>query len=95
MWEGITWAINKLIGGAEYVGEIVANVIGLNESKFQYVMDSMTEEEWAEARRINDLRQAQDSRSMPPSFDVDESHELESQTRFPEEAVTDQASTTE
>jgi len=29
----------------EYIGEIVANILGLNDSKYQWVIDSMTDEE--------------------------------------------------
>jgi hypothetical protein len=40
----------------ETVGEVVANVLGLNESKFQYVIDQMTEEDWAIAKEVHEKR---------------------------------------
>ena len=43
--------------GIELVGEIVANVLGLNESRYQWVMDSMTEQEGEVARRAEERRQ--------------------------------------
>jgi len=47
------WIFQKL----EAAGEFVASVLGLDESKYQYVIDSMTEEDWkiarmTEARRL-------------------------------------------
>ena len=43
----------------EFVGEIVCNIFGLNESKYQYVIDSMDADDWKlanenEERRNND-----------------------------------------
>ena len=43
----------------EFVGEIVCNILGLNESKYQYVIDSMDANDWKlakenEERRSND-----------------------------------------
>jgi hypothetical protein len=49
---------SKLLHGMEAVGEMVAGVLGLDDAKYQYVWDSMTEEEKAEAKRINDQRNA-------------------------------------
>ena len=43
----------------EKVGETVADVVGLNDSKFQYVIDSMTEEEWENAQKVNQEREEQ------------------------------------
>lgn len=43
----------------EYVGEIVANIMGLNESKYQYVLDSMDENDWKIARENNEKRIAE------------------------------------
>jgi hypothetical protein len=40
------WVFEQL----QVAGEIVASVIGLNDSKFQYVIDNMTEEDWKIAR---------------------------------------------
>jgi hypothetical protein len=40
------WIFEQL----QVAGEIVASVIGLNDSKFQYVIDNMTEEDWKIAR---------------------------------------------
>lgn len=48
----------SLLRALESVGETVADVLGLDEPKFQYVVDSMTEQELEEARRVNELRNA-------------------------------------
>ena len=41
----------------EYIGEIVANMMGLNESKYQYVLDSMDENDWKIARENQEKRE--------------------------------------
>ena len=41
----------------EFIGEIVANVMGLNESKYQYVLDSMDENDWRIARENQEKRE--------------------------------------
>ena len=40
---GLKWLGLRLLWGMETVGEVVANVLGLNESKYQYVIDQMSE----------------------------------------------------
>jgi hypothetical protein len=50
------WVFEKF----QAAGEVVAGVIGLNDSKFQYVMDNMSEEDWKiarahEARRLANI----------------------------------------
>ena len=49
-----------LLFGAEFVGEMVANVLGLNESKFQYVIDGMSEEDWKVAREVQAQREKEE-----------------------------------
>jgi len=39
----------------EYVGEVVANVLGINQSRYQYVIDFMNEKDEQEAQE--DLNQ--------------------------------------
>lgn len=41
----------------EFIGEIVANICGLNESKFQYVIDSMDANDWKVAREVQRKRE--------------------------------------
>jgi hypothetical protein len=48
----------SLLHTLEAVGETVADVLGLDEPKFQYVVDSMTEQELEEARKVHELRNA-------------------------------------
>ena len=49
------WTIERISD----VGEVVANVLGLNNSKFQYVIDSMSEEDWKIARAVQAQREEQ------------------------------------
>lgn len=58
---GLKWLGLRLLSGMETVGEVVANVLGLNESKFQYVIDSMTEEDWNVAREVQAQRQREEA----------------------------------
>ena len=55
-WHNTVYALGKATRFAESVGEVVANVLGLNQSRFEYVTSSMTEEEWEEARHINEMK---------------------------------------
>jgi hypothetical protein len=48
----------SILRALEAVGETVADVLGLDEPKFQYVVDSMTEQELEEARKVHELRNA-------------------------------------
>jgi len=62
-WRGAIGGPLRILGSglyfiAEYIGEQVASLIGLNESKFQYVIDSMSEEDWEVARQVHAQREA-------------------------------------
>lgn len=54
-----------MLGVVDYVGETVATFMGLNESRYQYVIDTMDERDWEEARRVQALRAAQDAHARP------------------------------
>lgn len=53
-WHNTIYFLGKLVKGAERVGEVVANASGLNSSRYQYVTDSMTEEDWKIAKEIHE-----------------------------------------
>jgi FAM177 family len=74
------WLFEIVLGGVEYVGSIVATFLGMNESKYQYVLDQMTEEDWKKAREIHAQRELQSSyrRDDHPLREVDT---LESQSQ--------------
>lgn len=74
---GLQWVGLRLLFGAEFVGEIVANMLGLNESKFQYVIDGMSEEDWKVAREVQAQRdreeqEARDGKDVEGSAGVEE-----------------------
>ena len=55
----LTFFYIRIFYAMEFVGEIVCNILGLNESKYQYVIDSMDANDWKlakenEERRNND-----------------------------------------
>ena len=52
IWKGLSSIGSSLLFGMEYVGEIIADVLGLDDSKFQDVIDSMTEEDWRIAIQV-------------------------------------------
>ncbi len=54
------WAVCKVISQMEIVGEVVADLIGLNESRFQYVLDSMSEEDMLKALQVQREREEED-----------------------------------
>ena len=60
-YEGLSWVGTKMLAAADYVGEGVANILGLNESKFQYVIDGMSAEDWKIARQIHENRKEADA----------------------------------
>ena len=45
------WLYEKNLRGAEFVGEVVANLFGLTESKYQWVIDAQRDEERREKQR--------------------------------------------
>ena len=45
------WLYEKNLRGAEFVGEVVANLFGLTESKYQWVIDAQRDEERRERQR--------------------------------------------
>jgi hypothetical protein len=54
VWHHSVYFLGKALGVAEYCGEVVANLLGINESRYQYVMDNMSEEDWERARKVNE-----------------------------------------
>mmetsp|Transcript_18678 Transcript_18678/g.24315 ORF Transcript_18678/g.24315 Transcript_18678/m.24315 type:complete len:122 (-) Transcript_18678:306-671(-) len=57
-WHISRWAGGRVIHGMEFVGEVLAELIGLNKSTYQWVIDSMDEEERRKSHReeINSRR---------------------------------------
>eukprot|EP01029_Cantina_marsupialis_P028894 TRINITY_DN778144_c0_g1_i1.p1 TRINITY_DN778144_c0_g1~~TRINITY_DN778144_c0_g1_i1.p1 ORF type:complete len:133 (-),score=53.99 TRINITY_DN778144_c0_g1_i1:190-588(-) len=43
-WHHVHWFGMKVFNGLEFCGEVVAEFLGLNDSKFQYVIDQMERE---------------------------------------------------
>ena len=39
------------MAGMEYIGEVIADIMGLNDSRYQWVIDGMTDEEVEQMRR--------------------------------------------
>jgi len=62
VWHRCIQAAGMSLRGAERVGEVIANVLGVNASRFDDVTAFMTDEEWAQAeanaKRDKEKRQA-------------------------------------
>lgn len=54
-----SWFGLAVLSGMERVGEAVVSVLGLDESRYQDVLDNMTEEEMDQARRVQEEREAE------------------------------------
>ena len=57
MWHHSVYFLGKALYAAEYCGEVVAHMLGINESRYQYVMDSMDEKDWEKANAVNEKRE--------------------------------------
>mmetsp|Transcript_30037 Transcript_30037/g.36638 ORF Transcript_30037/g.36638 Transcript_30037/m.36638 type:complete len:196 (-) Transcript_30037:411-998(-) len=55
-WHQTVAALGSTLRVAESVGEVAANVLGLNSSRYDYVTDAMTEEDWARSRQLAEER---------------------------------------
>ncbi|KAL7469164.1 hypothetical protein ACHAXS_009434 [Conticribra weissflogii] len=62
LWHNTIYYLSLCLRKAEAGGEIIANILGLNNSEFDYVMDAMTEEEWRMSRE-NVERRLEESRA--------------------------------
>jgi hypothetical protein len=60
VWRGLQQFGSLIIERLEGIGETIADVIGLDDSKFQYVADSMTDEDWERARAVQQQREEED-----------------------------------
>merc|ERR1719198_2626286 len=56
-WHRFRHVVNKTLAGAEFVGEVTVNVLGLNESKYQWVIDALEEEKrQKEQKKLEDAQ---------------------------------------
>jgi phenylpyruvate tautomerase PptA (4-oxalocrotonate tautomerase family) len=55
----------------EYVGEAVADVIGLNDSVFQDVIDEMHDEDWKRAVDVHTEREAEEQEEFSSCAIID------------------------
>eukprot|EP01041_Mallomonas_annulata_P014234 gene14234-30284_t len=58
-WSSVVYYATKVFHTLEYIGEVVADILGLNDSKYQWVIDGMDEEDWKAAREIQAKRERQ------------------------------------
>ena len=53
---GLYWLGTKIFFGMESVGNVVVSVLGLDQSRYQYVIDGMTQEDWKLAKQVQQKR---------------------------------------
>ena len=58
----LLWLGNQIIKGMELIGETVADMLGFNDSRYQWVIDAMDEHDWKMAREVQAIREAEDLR---------------------------------
>jgi hypothetical protein len=58
-WHYSRWVGGKVFFGMEFVGEIVAELLGMNQSRYQWVIDTMAEDE-RRARRKKEIQARRD-----------------------------------
>lgn len=71
IWHRSIRTLGLTLKVAEKVGEVLANITGINNSRFNHITDHMNDEEWEQARKI-----AEESRMKRQS-----AKEAEQQTR--------------
>ncbi|KAJ1452824.1 hypothetical protein M885DRAFT_588899 [Pelagophyceae sp. CCMP2097] len=72
------WATEKTLRGSEFVGEVVANILGMNDSKYQWVIDAMEEDARKERQAKVEAAQRRDlaTRATPTPADEEDVVEL-------------------
>ena len=73
----LQWLGRGVLQVMESIGEVVANLLGLNESKFQYIIDGMSEEEWEVARQVQAERLREEGMSAQDVETAMEQQQLE------------------
>lgn len=61
VYTNVVYCATKVFHVLEYIGECVAHMIGLNESRYQWVLDTMDEDDWAVARAVQAKRDREDA----------------------------------
>ena len=58
IWHRTVGTLGFTLRVAEKVGEVLANITGINSSRYDYVTSTMTDEEWELARKRADTSRA-------------------------------------
>ncbi|KAG3252184.1 hypothetical protein PI124_g3196 [Phytophthora idaei] len=56
-WDWICWSGAKTFDGMDFAGEVMANFLGLNQSKYQWIIDAQAREEEDKQQRQLERRQ--------------------------------------
>ena len=52
IWNCAKWTGLKIFNTMDAIGEVVCHVLGLDDSRYQYVIDGMDENDWRIAREV-------------------------------------------
>jgi hypothetical protein len=52
IWSCAKWTGLKIFNTMDAIGEVVCHVLGLDDSRYQYVIDGMDENDWRVAREV-------------------------------------------
>ena len=52
IWTCAKWTGLKIFNTMDAIGEVVCHVLGLDDSRYQYVIDGMDENDWRIAREV-------------------------------------------
>lgn len=96
--EEVKWYVrwkNNILEGMDYVGAIVSSLMGLEDSLFQDVVDSMTHEDYVNAMKVKAEREAQDE-AYEAELKLKEEQEADAQGDDPQDTrVTEDLAVTE
>ncbi|POM80907.1 Expressed Hypothetical protein [Phytophthora palmivora] len=56
-WDWICWSGAKTFDGMDFAGEVLANFLGLNQSKYQWIIEAQEREEEEKQQRRLEKRQ--------------------------------------
>ena len=59
-WHVSRWVGSKVFFGMEFVGEIIAEMVGMNQSRYQWVIDTVAEDERRERRKQEILKRREE-----------------------------------
>ncbi|GMF33840.1 unnamed protein product [Phytophthora fragariaefolia] len=93
-WEWIRWSGAMTFVGMDFAGEVLANFLGLTQSKYQWILDAQErEEEERQQRRLEKRQRRQLRLEQLLQAEQRKLQELETGTLQQDEAISEEPST--